>query len=31
MRAGEDPKASEANAKARTEAWKRVKEIMSRH
>lgn len=31
MRAGEDPKASEANAKARTEAWKRLKEIMSRH
>jgi len=31
MRAGEDPKASAANAKARTEAWTRVKEIMSHH
>jgi len=31
MRAGEDPAASEANAKARAEAWKRLKEIMNRH
>ena len=28
MRAGEAPDANEANAKARTEAWKRVKEIL---
>ena len=30
MRAGEQPDASEANAKARREAWVRVKEILSR-
>jgi len=30
MRAGEAPDASEANAKARTEAWARVKQILSR-
>ncbi len=31
MRAGEAPDASEANAKARTEAWVRVKDIMKNH
>jgi len=31
MRAGEAPDASPANAKARTDAWARVKEIMSAH
>lgn len=31
MRSGEAPDASEANAKARTEAWARVKKIMSSH
>jgi carboxymethylenebutenolidase len=31
MRAGEAPDANEANAKARTEAWARIKDIMSRH
>jgi carboxymethylenebutenolidase len=31
MRAGEAPDASPANAKARTEAWARIKEIMSTH
>jgi carboxymethylenebutenolidase len=30
MRAGEAPDSSEANAKARTEAWVRVKEILAR-
>jgi carboxymethylenebutenolidase len=30
MRAGEAPDASEANAKARTDAWVRVKEILAR-
>jgi len=30
MRAGEAPDASEANAKARTEAWARIKEILAR-
>jgi carboxymethylenebutenolidase len=30
MRAGEDPNATEGNAKARTEAWVRVKEILAR-
>ncbi|MDQ2898406.1 MAG: dienelactone hydrolase family protein [Acidobacteriota bacterium] len=30
MRAGEAPDASEANSKARTEAWARLKEIMKR-
>ncbi len=31
MRSGEAPDASEANAKARSEAWARVKKIMSSH
>lgn len=31
MRSGEAPDASEANAKARTQAWARVKKIMSSH
>ncbi len=31
MRAGEAPDASPANAKARAEAWARIKEIMSTH
>jgi carboxymethylenebutenolidase len=31
MRSGEAPDASEANAKARAEAWARVKKIMSSH
>ena len=30
MRAGEDPAASEGNAKARTQAWVRVKEILAK-
>jgi carboxymethylenebutenolidase len=30
MRAGEAPDASEANAKARTEAWARLKEILAK-
>jgi carboxymethylenebutenolidase len=30
MRAGEDPAGAEGNAKARTEAWVRVKEILAR-
>jgi carboxymethylenebutenolidase len=30
MRAGEDPAGTEGNAKARTEAWVRVKEILAR-
>lgn len=30
MRMGEAPDASEANAKARTDAWVRVKEILAR-
>jgi carboxymethylenebutenolidase len=30
MRAGEQPDATEANAKARTEAWVRLKEILAR-
>jgi carboxymethylenebutenolidase len=30
MRAGEQPDATEGNAKARTEAWVRVKEILAR-
>ena len=29
MRAGEAPDSSEANAKARTDAWVRVKEILA--
>ncbi len=31
MRAGEQPDVSEANAKARTEAWARIKQILSTH
>jgi carboxymethylenebutenolidase len=31
MRSGEQPDATPANAKARTEAWARVKRIMSSH
>jgi carboxymethylenebutenolidase len=30
MRHGEDPEGTEANKKARTDAWKRWKEILSR-
>lgn len=30
MRAGEDPAGTEANKKARTDAWKRIKEIMAK-
>ena len=31
MRAGEQPGASEANAEARTEAWTRIKKVLSRY
>jgi carboxymethylenebutenolidase len=30
MRAGEDPKANEANSKARDEAWKRLKDVLGK-